>query len=281
MDDAIRLLHISDTHWSSEPIAPGIDSRSRLDALCDWIQAFSDPIDFIAHTGDWVHRGHIASDPGRSTQEAWRRLAKLGIPILTAVGNHDNRKTLSECMLESLPSHLKIQCIHAHPDRLDYWFSLDRGNLAQESFLVLDARGAQEIDPRGELSEQQIVAIEELFRRDPSRTWTIFLHYPPIALDCDWIDRTMLIQNGERLHAVFSANSYRIRGVFFGHIHRPICCLRDGVLYASTGSTAMHFPNLPGATKAVMQSDPVAFANYIRINNSGALVKTQWTIHSI
>jgi hypothetical protein len=48
---------------------------------------------------------------------------------------------------------LKIQCIHAHPDRLDYWFLLDRGNLAQESFLVLDARGAQEIDPRGAIQE--------------------------------------------------------------------------------------------------------------------------------
>jgi len=54
--------------------------------------------------------------------------------------------------------------------------------------------------------------------------------------------------------------------------------MKQSVLYASTGSAAMHFPNLPGDAQALMQSDPIAFANYISISQLGALVKTQWTM---
>ncbi|MFM8402865.1 MAG: hypothetical protein ACKOAH_33975, partial [Pirellula sp.] len=79
---------------------------------------------------------------------------------------------------------------------------------------------------------------------------------------------------------LFAKNAHRIRGVFFGHIHRPLCCIKDSVLYASTGSAAMHFPNMPADNKAFAQSDPIAFANYITIRQSGTLVKTQWTMLS-
>jgi 3',5'-cyclic AMP phosphodiesterase CpdA len=270
----IRILQIGDTHWAREPIAPGIDSLARFDSLCDWISSIKDPIDFIMHTGDWVHRGQLANDSGHSTRCAWRRLSRLGIPILTAVGNHDHRHALRECLTESLPKDWKLHALDSDLERLAYWFTL-----ANESFLVLDARASQQIDPRGEICPRQLAALEELLA-DTSRTWTVFMHYPPINLDCDWIDRTMLIENGEHLHALLASHANRIRGVFFGHIHRPVCCMKQSVLYASTGSATMHFPNLPGDAQALMQSDPIAFANYISISQLGALVKTQWTMLS-
>jgi hypothetical protein len=42
----------------------------------------------------------------------------------------------------------------------------------------------------------------------------------------------------------------------------------------------MHFPNMPGDPQAIVQSDPLAFANYICIRDGMTLVKTQWTILS-
>lgn len=279
MADSIRILHISDTHWANEPIAPLIDPHSRFDQLCDWIASWSDPIDFIVHTGDWVHRGHLTEDQGVSTKTAWNRLSKLGIPVLSAVGNHDHRIALSECVHSSVPKNWQFHRIDSQPGRLAYWFSPNKKSIADEAFLVLDARGPLDIDPRGNLCSEQLQAVEKLLV-DSNRRWTIFLHYPPIPLDCNWIDQTMLIENGGQLHSLLASQPAKIRGVFFGHIHRPVCCIHQSILYASTGSTTMHFPNLPGDAKAVMQSDPIAFANYICINHNGALVKTQWTMLS-
>lgn len=279
MADAIRILQLGDTHWACDPINQQIDPQARFEELCNWIAKLTDPIDFIFHTGDWVHRGQLPSDSGRSTQIAWGRLAQLGIPVLTAVGNHDHRQALRECLSNSLPHGWLLNRIDSQPERLAYWFSLEKKSLSLESFLVLDARGPQEIDPRGNLCSKQLAAVEELLA-DPLRSWTIFLHYPPIPLDCTWIDQTMLIENGEQLHSILVRHASKIRGVFFGHVHRPLCCLKQSILYASTGSGTMHFPNLPGDTQAVMQSDPIAFANYIRIDHNGALVKTQWTMLS-
>lgn len=274
MDRAIRFVHISDTHWASDAIAPGIDSKSRFDQLCDRIAAIPDPIDFIFHTGDWVHRGHLDGDTGYSTNQAWDRLQQLGLPVLTAVGNHDHRQRLSQRLRGSLPRDWQIHSVDCEEDRLAYWFEV-RG----EFFLVLDARASRQIDPRGELCARQLAAVRKLLA-DADRCWTIFLHYPPIELDCEWIDRTMRIENGHQFHELLALHSGRVRGVFFGHVHRPVSCLKDSILYVSSGSSAMHFPNMPGDPQAIMQSDPLALANYICIRDGMTLVKTQWTILS-
>ncbi|MCY3008185.1 MAG: metallophosphoesterase [Planctomycetota bacterium] len=274
MAKPIRFLHISDSHWASDAIAPGIDPKSRFDQLCAWIAAIRDPIDFIIHTGDWVHRGQLDDDLGHSTDQAWDRLQKLRLPILTAVGNHDHRKVLSQRLIDSLPAGWNIRLLDCDEGRLAYWFAV--GN---EFFLVLDARASQQIDPRGELCAKQLAAVTRLLA-DPDRHWTVFLHYPPIELDCEWIDRTMLIENGHQLHEILVPCSHRIRGVFFGHVHRPVCCLKDSILYASSGSPTMHFPNMPSNTQAIVQSDPIALANYICIRDGVTLVKTQWTMLS-
>lgn len=277
MSDSIHILQIGDTHWAKEPIAQGIDPQSRLDSLCNWINSLTAPIDFIVHTGDWVHRGHLAEDQGQTTRIAWERVSQLGIPILSAAGNHDNREALSQCLWRDFPTHWNLHRLDTAPQRLDYWFSINHPSLPQEAFLVLDARASQSIDPRGQFCQEQLAAVERLLSSS-DKHWTVFLHYPPIPLDCDWIDQTMLIENGIQLHAILANHSSRIRGVFFGHVHRPVCCSKDSVFYASTGSSTVHFPNMPGDKQAVMQSDPIAFANYIRINPLGALVKTQWTM---
>jgi 3',5'-cyclic AMP phosphodiesterase CpdA len=279
MDETIHILQLGDTHWATSPIASGIDSLARFDQVCNWIGSIRDPIDWIVHTGDWVHQGHLATDLGDSTRAAWAQLSKLGIPIATAVGNHDHRMALSECFFNAWPQNRELHRLKTQSDRLAYWFPCKPDSNRDESLLVLDARGSTQLDPQGEICLDQLAELEALLA-DSNRYWTVFLHYPPIELDCDWINRTMLIRNGMRLHELFAKHACRIRGVFFGHIHRPLCCLKDGVLYASTGSAAMHFPNMPGDDKALPQNDPIAFANYISISQSGTLVKTQWTMLS-
>ena len=271
----VRFLHISDTHWSKEQLAEGIDSAKRMTCLRDWIRSIRDPIDFIIHTGDWVHRGQVPGDDGESTRAAWGILQELEIPVLTTIGNHDNRRILVDCLFASVSRQLaygniKLQAFDKIDERLAYHFQV-----RDESFLVLDARDVLAIDPKGRLCERQLELVHKLMS-ETDRRWTLFLHYPPLPLDCDWIDRTMLIENGQALHECLLPYAHRIRGVFFGHVHRPTCTWRDGILYASAGAVGMHFPNMPSDEKAIMQSDPIAFANYVTLFENTVNLKQEW-----
>jgi 3',5'-cyclic AMP phosphodiesterase CpdA len=298
----IRFLQISDTHWSFDPITLPcgqlqIDTAKRFELLCRWIESLADPVDFIVHTGDWVHRGHVAGDSGESTRKVWDLAQRLGFPVLTAVGNHDHRSVLRECFEKSIaklaanssvrPSGEMLASVAGLADgkplglvggrdapdeceRLCYRFTC-KG----EDFLVIDARDSQSIDPRGRIDSEQLIAIERYFA-NTTKACTLFLHYPPIRLDCHWIDRTMCVENGEELHSLLRKYRDRVRGVFFGHIHRPISAVVDGVMYASCGSSAMHFPNFPSQGDVEFESDPLAFANYVTIDGNSVLVKPQW-----
>lgn len=302
MASMVRFLQISDTHWSFDPLSlpscqQQIDTAKRFESLCKWIESLRDPIDFIVHTGDWVHRGHVAGDSGDSTRIVWELAQRLGFPVLTAVGNHDHRSVLRECLVNSIaqisgnasvtspdemgPTLFGISDgeplellggadTSVEDDRLCYRFSC-KG----QDFLVLDARDSQSIDPRGRLDTDQLSALERYFASS-TNSCTVFLHYPPIELDCQWIDRTMCVENGGELHSLFRKYRDRVRGVFFGHIHRPISAMVDGVLYASCGSSAMHFPNFPSLSEVEFEADPLAFANYVTIGVKSVLIKPQW-----
>jgi hypothetical protein len=145
MADTMHILQLGDTHWATSRIAPGIDSMARFEQVCRWIGSISDPIDWIVHTGDWVHRGHLATDSGESTRAAWNRLAEIGIPIVTAIGNHDHREALSQCFRKHWPDDRELHCIETQSDRLAYWFTNDTRSDRGESLLVLDTRGSTQI----------------------------------------------------------------------------------------------------------------------------------------
>jgi Icc protein len=268
---SVSILQISDTHLPSVlegEISAGIQPWKRtgdlLNTVRQWIADEAIPIDFLIHTGDIVHRGHIANDNGEGTRMAMERIQTLTQRVYWVVGNHDNRLALEE-WVGAMPGDSLVGS-----SRWAYHF-IERG----ERIVVLDARGPAEYDPQGELSDDQLHALETLLRttREPA---SIFLHYPPVPLGSDWIDRTMLVRNGDILHRLLRSYSPRVRGVFFGHIHRSSCSLKDGILYASCGSTTMHFPNWPGARTAVPSGEPIAFAQYIQITEFGVHIKPQW-----
>ena len=261
----VRFLQVSDTHWNTTPVTPGVESARRSNLLCDWIRGLNAPIDFVVHTGDLVHRGHIPEDDGESTRAALVPFQALPQPCHFVIGNHDNRTALRNALGEC-PGQPLVES----SERWAYRFTV-RG----EQFLILDARDTTEIDPLGRLDEKQLESIQKVLHETREPT-TLFVHYAPLAMDCDWIDRTMLLTNGEALHRMLATHSERIRGVFFGHIHRPTCFSRDGILYASCGSAAMHLSHWPSDTTPTVHPDPIAFANYVSIGHHGALVKTHW-----
>ena len=257
----VRFAHISDSH-----IGPTVDdhlygaaTHTRLLRLVDELNRHSDDIDFVIHTGD------VVRDPNpKSFQLAAEVLSALRCPLYVVNGNHDSadglRAAFSMADVESL----------THNDTISYHFTVKT-----ERFVVLDAHGPDEIDPAGLIREDELAALEEL-GRNTSEPLTAFIHFPAVPLDAQWLDESMLIQNGDQLHAVFRSFGSRLRGVFFGHVHRGIQSTVDGVLYCSVASTFSQFEAWPRQRNAIADNPGQMFYNLVSLMPNQLVIKQLW-----
>jgi len=222
----MRFVHISDTHIATDPGFSNYGHRplESLAGLVDAVNALSFPLDFVLHTGD------VAED---GSEEAYRRaaaeLSRLRFPVRYLAGNHDDSQALQRILLgRSTPVR-----------RLDD--SFQSGGV---DFLLLDSRGPR--DPQGTLDDEQLAALRA--RCTPEGPpLVIAIHHPPVELDTPWLDRgweeasgitpPMLLDRGREFQGAVAPARHRLRGVFFGHVHRAFQVLHDGILYSSAPST--------------------------------------------
>ncbi|MFN2188987.1 MAG: metallophosphoesterase family protein [Candidatus Promineifilaceae bacterium] len=229
--ESVYFVHISDTHigTSKDFTRHGHATLPCAERVVELINTMPIQPHFVVHTGD------VVADPQpRAYQQAATVFADLGVPIYYVNGNHDTaayiRKYLP--MGSSDPAG-------EDPNRLSYTFEV-----AGYRFLVLDARGPDEIDPQGFLPESQLeLTAQEAASEGPPLT--IFLHYPVLPLNSIWMDNNMLIQNGDALHQVLLPAHRRIRGVFLGHVHQNMQTTKDGITYYSTASIFAQFNAWP------------------------------------
>jgi len=231
----VRFIHITDTHVAADPAYSsfGRSPRANLAAIVEAINALTFPIDFVLHTGDVVEDGSEVS-----YQAAREILARLRLPIHFVAGNHDDGDFLQRVLLERRPPL----------PRLDYDFTAD-GVLVS----VFDSRGPR--DPAGTLLDEQLAALRGLcVPQGPPLV--IAIHHPPLPLDSVWLNdgwatpmghtTTMLLDRGsEFLEAIAPARD-RIRGVFFGHVHRAFQVMHKGILFSSAPSGFGQFLTWPG-----------------------------------
>ncbi len=213
----IRFIHISDTHIGPDPafLLQGVNTFHSFQSVIQAIQNLPFKPEFIIHTGD------VVADPDPKSYELYAQMVKeVQIPMYYVSGNHDD----SQMILSGLQIGERIQLMQ---DKLVYSFKVS-GN----SFLVVDARGPREIDPHGTISEAQMDVIQSQLTNTHSLI-TIFVHFPLLAMDCNWVDKKMLLLEGEKLHALFVEHREQILGVFHGHIHRGTINVQDGIRYQS------------------------------------------------
>ena len=234
----VYFVHMSDTHFgpTRDYSRHGITSYPYAQKIVEIINSLPVQPDFVMHTGD------VTTDPH---PDAYRLaagvLAGLKVPIYYAVGNHDTARDIHR-FLPMGPKH----DLTNNQDILSYTFEVKGYR-----FLVIDARGPDEIDPRGFLSEEKLSLIEEVIKTHDRRVpLTVFIHYPCLPFDSTWMDAYMLVINGELLHGLFCELGDCLRGVFFGHVHQPMQVIRDGVLYASVSSTFAQFAAWPGTLRS-------------------------------
>ncbi|MBI4136575.1 metallophosphoesterase [Candidatus Roizmanbacteria bacterium] len=256
----IRFIHISDTHVgpTKDIELYTVKTYPCAERMVDYLNNLKDKPDFVIHTGDVA--ATIPDEP--SFKNAKEIFSKLKYPVYYATGNHD-RSSFIKIYLHQGDTGDLVQ----DNNKNAYYF--DSGGYR---FITLDGRGPDEIDPHGSLSEDQFEALE-LEISNGTNPLIIFIHYPPIQLDSPWLNKNMLLLEGERLHALFNKAGTRLLAVFIGHIHRGMQIVKDGVFYSSVGSTFMQFAWQPTQDEPVMESTGLSYFNHVTIDNGHVTVK--------
>lgn len=205
--------------------------------------------DFVIHTGD------IVTDPDPAAyQLAAEVLSKIEAPTYFVNGNHDTAQDIHEYFAMG-----SKQDVTDDPDLLSYIFEVKGYR-----FLVLDARGPDEIDPHGLLSKAQL----DLVRREATPEGpplVVFLHYPVLPLNSVWMDAYMLVVNGNDLHQALLPARDRLRAVFYGHVHQPMQTMRDGILYVATASTFAQFTAWPAHAETGFDHDHLPAYSFVHL----------------
>lgn len=227
----LYFVQISDTHIgpTAEYTRSGHLSLPCAERVVEIINTLPKRPDFVVHTGD------VVTDPDPDSYRlAAETFARLEAPIYYVNGNHDRAADI----VHYLPmGPIAETC--SDPSRLSYTFEI-KGR----RFLVLDARGPDEIDPQGRLTDSDL----ELLAAEATPTGpplTVFIHFPIWPLNSPWMDRNMLIQNGEAMHRALLPARDRLCGVFHGHVHQAMQTVRDGILYVSAASVFSQFAAWP------------------------------------
>jgi Icc protein len=235
--ESVYFVHISDTHigTTADFRRHGHTSLPCAERVVEIINAMPVRPDFVIHTGD------VVAEPfSPAYQLAAETFAALEMPIYYANGNHDTA--------EDIRRHLPmgpLEWAGSDPGRLSYTFEVKGYR-----FLVLDARGPDDIDPHGLLPESQLeLAAQEASEHgslaEDAVPLVVFVHYPVLPLNSIWMDEKMLIMNGEELHRTLLPARERLRGVFHGHVHQHMQSTREGIIYYSVASVFSQFTAWP------------------------------------
>jgi 3',5'-cyclic-AMP phosphodiesterase len=245
-DDSVYFVHISDTHFgpTADYSRHGHYPLACARRVVEIINSLPVQPDFVIHTGDVV----TEPDPD-AFRLAAQVLGRLQPPVYYVNGNHDTADDLRRY----LPMG-RYRAAGRDPQRLSYVFER-RGY----RFLVLDAKGPDEIDPHGLLDASQLeLATAEATAEGPPLV--VFVHFPVAPMNSPWMDDNMLILNGSELHTALLPARDRLRGVFHGHVHQNMQTVRDGILYVSVASVFSQFSAWP--SEVVTGYDPEHLPGY-------------------
>ncbi len=185
--------------------------------------------DFVVHTGD------VVSNPSPEAYAlAAKTLGRIQVPVYYVNGNHDTAVDIKQ--------HMRMgpkQDLLPDSNVLTYAFEI-KGH----RFLTLDGKGPDEIQPHGILSAEQLEIVQREAQPE-GPPLTVFVHFPTLPLNSNWMDANMPLLNGEAFHQALLPARDRLRGVFYGHVHRSMQTVRDGIVYTAGRSTFSQFTAWP------------------------------------
>ena len=257
--ETVYFVQISDSHFgpTADYTRHGYRPQPCVERAVEIINSLPTQPDFVIHTGD------VVTNPDEASYErAAAVFSQLQMPVYFVTGNHD-----LSCDIRRYMEMGPCQLLSDDPDVLSYAFEVKGYR-----FLVLDARGSDEIDPHGVLSEAQM----EVVRAEATAVGpplTIFMHFPTMPMNSVWMDEHMLVLNGDAFHQTLLPARDRLRGVFYGHVHQSMQTLKDGIVYTAVPSLFAQLSAWP--EDATVQEDP----DYLPGFNFVHLLPDQTIVH--
>ena len=213
----MKLIHITDTHF----VQPGrklygLDPCARLEAAISDINAHHGDAALAVITGDLTHWGEADA-----YQLFEKTLSQLKIPHIVLVGNHDKRAT---CL-----AHLKTA---PHDPN---GFVQGVRDLPVGRFVFLDT--LNEASHAGQMCEKRLAWFEAALTATPhDQLLYLFMHHPPFKVGINDMDKISLVDS-EAFFEVVKPYLPRVRHLFFGHVHRPICGNWHGISFSTLRGT--------------------------------------------
>lgn len=214
---AVRILQITDTHLfaGETDTLLGINTLHSYHAVLDAIVKQQLPADLIVATGD------LAQDQStRAYQRFTDGIARLPAPCVWLPGNHDYQPSMAQELAAAGISPSKQVLLG------DQW-----------QILLLDSQ-VQSV-PHGELSDDQLIWLDNCLAQQPDRHTVVMLHHHPLASGCTWLDQHSL-RNSHMLAEVLTRYQ-NIEGILCGHIHQDLDVMWNGIRMLATPSTCVQF----------------------------------------
>ncbi len=265
----LTFVHFTDSHIgpTKDFLLEGVSPFERTAAVIDAIRALPVRPDFVLHSGDIANHSSFAAE---GAYELARELfARLELPLYIMAGNHDDQNEMRKRL--ALP---EVERLDTPNGRYDYRF-----RAKNIPVLVLDPRIGDTSE--GELLEEQFAYVERLIGE--REKFLLFIHHLVVDSGVPWHtkyrglvgDDTMLIKNGERLHALLAAAPQYCAGVFSGHIHASFTLVRDGIVYSCAPSSSIQIGAEPGVAKVQFEPALAGF-HIVQIGPFGTTVTPQW-----
>lgn len=198
----MKLIHFTDTHFVPRgQTLYGRDPRMAFERCVEDINRQHDDADLSVLTGDLTHWGE--PEAFESLREC---LDQLKTPLQLLVGNHDDRDAFRRSFPEqAVDQNGFVQSVREYPTGA--FFFLDTNEMGEHAGVYCQDRLAWLSAQLAEHADQDIY---------------LFMHHPPFDIGIPTLDRISLKQKAE-FEEVVRPHASRIKHLFFGHIHRPLC----------------------------------------------------------
>lgn len=211
---ARHLIQITDPHIGPrrDYRLAGVQTHETLRLVLAEIGGVAPPPELICVTGD------VAADGAADAYRLFtQQIQFLELPYQWLPGNHDDLRVIREGFTAT-----------------PYWPLLELGD-----WRVISLNSAQPNAVGGHLDEDELAFLAHCLNREPEAPTVLFMHHPPIAVGCAWLD-AQRIANADRLEAILRRHT-NVRGIFTGHVHQAFRAPWAGTEVHTTPSTCFQF----------------------------------------
>ena len=249
----ITFLQLSDLHLGPpEGLISGVDPMRQLRGVLARIELLEVAPAFIVVSGDLTDNG--SAESYQVVNEVLTELGGGVIPVLLALGNHDDRATFRRVVLGE----------ERADDQGPYYHSQLIDGLR---VIVLDSTIPG--DPGGALGATQLSWLESQLEVPTSRGNLIVLHHPSRLLAPAHHYPAFIVREAADLEAIVARHRDRVVGVLAGHSHQANSAPFGGTVHVTAPAVLCQLDYFAGEQYVPI---PGAGFNLCQLDDGGLIV---------